>query len=140
MSGAVLLCPAVHGQSRPIRAPAPGLCLGVPEVMVPSDRLMIFYAGAGGHPVDLAHARPCGAPGATSPASHRPSLPGLPPGHRVVALGEIDGMPHPVRAHPARLAFAVGYPEICPPGEGMFWLDAAAVADVAPLKQCRPGL
>ena len=66
-------------------------------------------------------ARPRGAPGATSAVSHRPSAPGLPPGHRVVALGEVDGMPHPVRVYPARRAFAVGHPgDLPPPGEGVF--------------------
>jgi hypothetical protein len=44
--------------------------------------------------------RPPGAPGATSSPHRRLSLPCLPPGHRVVALGEVDGMPHltPCRA------------------------------------------
>jgi hypothetical protein len=42
----------------------------------------------------------------------------LPPGCRVVALREVDGMPHP--AHPpSRSNFEAGIPEICPPGEGM---------------------
>jgi hypothetical protein len=31
-------------------------------------------------------------------------------------------------------------PEICLPGEGMFWLGGAAFADVARLGECQPGL
>jgi hypothetical protein len=34
-------------------------------------------------------------PGGNVLLYRRPSLPCLPPGHRVVALGEVDGMPHP---------------------------------------------
>jgi hypothetical protein len=34
-------------------------------------------------------------PGGTIPSTRRPSLPGVPPGRRVVALGEVGGMPHP---------------------------------------------
>jgi hypothetical protein len=45
------------------------------------------------------------APGATSPASHRPSAPGLPPGPRVVALrgGRRDAPPVSPRTQPARV-------------------------------------
>lgn len=38
-------------------------------------------------------------PGGNMSLNYRPSVPGLPPGQSVVALEEIDGMPHP-SAHP----------------------------------------
>jgi hypothetical protein len=38
-------------------------------------------------------ARPPGVSGTTSLPYRQPRLPGLSPGHRVVALGEVDGMP-----------------------------------------------
>lgn len=34
-------------------------------------------------------------PGGNALPNHRPSVPSLPPGQRVVALGEADGMLHP---------------------------------------------
>jgi hypothetical protein len=78
-----------------IRALAPGPCGGVREVVLPCCCL-----------TELARRKPCGipsawhspttrCPGGSTPLNHRPSMPGLPPGHRVVALGEVDGMPHP---------------------------------------------
>ena len=59
---------------------------------------MILQLGVVWNPVDLALARPRG----------------------VVALGEIDGMPHPA-LHPPNPGFELvsAIPEICPPGEGM---------------------
>lgn len=36
-------------------------------------------------------------PGGNIPPYRSPSVPCLPPGHRVVALGEADGMPHPAQ-------------------------------------------
>src|SRR2546423_6877947 len=53
--------------------------------------------GLGGIP---SAARPPGAPWATSRPHRRPNLPCLPPGHRVLVLGEVAGMPPPI---PARL-------------------------------------
>ncbi|MCA1695093.1 MAG: hypothetical protein LC749_10340, partial [Actinobacteria bacterium] len=46
-----------------------------------------------------------------------------PPGCRVVALREVDGMPHP--AYPAlpQQFLWLAIPAICPPGEGMFVWD-----------------
>jgi hypothetical protein len=43
----------------------------------------------------------------------------LPPGPHVVALGEVDGIPHPVHTRPSPRWWPV-IPETCPPGEGMF--------------------
>lgn len=56
------------------------------------------------------------------PPNYRPSLPGLPPGQRVVALVEIDGMPHPIPlpSPVVGLTLVLAIPEICLPGEGMF--------------------
>jgi hypothetical protein len=91
------------------------------------------------HPVVLAspdHA----APGGSIPAHRRPGLPGLPPGSRVVALGEVGGMPHLAHPPSRSLAPVSAIPESCPPGEGMFCVDRAALADVAPLRQRWPEL
>jgi hypothetical protein len=52
----------------------------------------------------------------------------------VVALREVDVMPHPTRPTPC-LKLVLAIPEACPPGEGMFCLDHAAFADVVPLSQ-----
>lgn len=85
-------------------------------------------------PVDLTqsnHAVPRGQ----HPCHLRPSLPGLPPGHRVVALGEVGGMTHPAtHPSPAVVVLVAGIPEACPPGEGMVWSGRAAFADVAPFE------
>jgi hypothetical protein len=79
-------------------------------------------------------------PGGSIPAHRRTSLPSLPPGSCVVALGQVDGMPHP--AHPPNRAWRLCRPSrrSGPPGEGMFCVGWAAFADVAPLRQCQPGL
>lgn len=59
----------------------------------------------------------------------------LPPCRRVVALGGGRRDVTPCLPGPGpRLWPAI--PEICPPGEGMFCLDRAAVADVARLGEC----
>jgi hypothetical protein len=62
----------------------------------------------------------------------------LPPGRRVVALREVDRMPHPVLTPgPAR---AGGRPSWRParPARACFVWDRAALADVTPLRQRRP--
>ena len=56
---------------------------------------LMLHAGAGVASVDLAQPDHAVSRG-NVPLNYRPRLPGLPPGHRVVALGEIDGMPHPI--------------------------------------------
>jgi hypothetical protein len=72
------------------------------------------------HPVALAqpdHTPARGQP-STQPTRAPPSsAPGL------VALEEVDGMPHP--AHPAlpQQFSGLAIPESCPPGEGMVWWD-----------------
>ncbi len=42
-------------------------------------------------------------------------------------------MPHPATPTEPGLALVPAIPEVCPPGEGMFCVDRAAFADVAPL-------
>jgi hypothetical protein len=46
----------------------------------------------------------------------------LPPGWRVVALREIDGMPHPAHLTQPQQFLWLVILEICPPGEGIFWV------------------
>jgi hypothetical protein len=75
------------------------------------QRSRIVHVGTGWHPVGLAQPRPPGAPGATSSLCCRPSLPCLPPGHRVVALGEVDGM-SPLTPLPG-LTLVPAIPEAC---------------------------
>jgi hypothetical protein len=55
--------------------------------------------GLGGIP-SAWHSPTTRCPGGNIPPHRRPNLPCLPPGHRVVALGEVDGMPP---SPPARL-------------------------------------
>jgi hypothetical protein len=43
----------------------------------------------------------------------------LPPGCRVVALGEVEEMPHPAQPGPAEQCSWPAISETCPPGEGM---------------------
>jgi len=43
-----------------------------------------------------------------------------PPGRRVVALWEVDGMPHPAACPPHVPYAAPGHPRDLPPGEGWF--------------------
>ncbi len=55
-----------------------------------------------------------------SPRWDRPASLSSAPGRRVVALGEVEGMPHPVPPDPASPALDwPAIPEACPPGEGM---------------------
>ncbi len=42
----------------------------------------------------------------------------LPPGWRVVALGEAEGMPHPTHPAQPQQFWWLAIPEVCPPGEG----------------------
>jgi hypothetical protein len=74
-------------------------------------------------------------PGGSIPAHRRSRLPGLPPGSRVVALGEVGEMPHPAHTTEPGSALVSAIPEARPPGEGMFVGDHAAFADVAPLRE-----
>ncbi|MGH3845502.1 MAG: hypothetical protein ACRDS0_29350, partial [Pseudonocardiaceae bacterium] len=47
------------------------------------------------------------------------------PGWRVVALREVDGMPHPAHLTQPQQFLWLVIPEICPPGEGIFgWVQA----------------
>lgn len=85
-------------------------------------------------------ARPRGSPVGSIPAHRRPSFPGLPPGSRVLALGEVGGMPRPATHTEPGLALMSTIPEVCPPGEGIFCADRAAFADVAPLRERGSGL
>ena len=102
--------------------------------------------GRGDTGTDLAHWEPWSIPstwhrpttrrpGGTIPAYRRSCLPGVPPVRRVVALGEVGGMPHPVTLTAPGLALVSAIPEICPPGEGMLCLGRAAFADVARLRE-----
>jgi hypothetical protein len=43
----------------------------------------------------------------------------LPPGCRVVALREVDGMPDPTHPTTLQALLVAAIPEICPPSEGM---------------------
>jgi hypothetical protein len=56
-----------------------------------------------------------------------------PPGWRVVALREVEGMPHLPTSAQSQQRSWLAIPEACPPGEGMFWLLSAALGDVARL-------
>ena len=84
---------------------------------------------------DLARWGSCGVPSTwRSPTTRQPGgspqqnrcvrCPALPPGWRVVALWEVDGMPHP--AHPVLPQWFswLAILEACPPGEGMVWLGS----------------
>jgi hypothetical protein len=90
VSGAVLLVRLFTAS----RAPYPLPCASGPTVVMPCC-VTIFHAGTGGASRRSGAARPRAAPGATCHCDFHSTLPGLPPGQRVVALGEIDGMPHP---------------------------------------------
>jgi hypothetical protein len=69
-------------------------------------------------------ARPHASPGAALDGTGACVVWALLPGWRVVAPREIDGMPHPTHlTQPQQLWWPV-IPEICPPGEGIFWLRA----------------
>jgi len=65
-------------------------------------------------------ARPHGSPGAALDEHRRVHNLGLPPGCRVVALREVDGMPDPTHPTTLQALLVAAIPEICPPGEGMF--------------------
>jgi hypothetical protein len=90
-------CPApwlaVHGSSPPYSRPG---ARSAPEVMTASSSLMILHAGSGV---------------ASLPTARR-AVPGLPPGQRVIALREADGMPHlttrPVPGHSGYYLLIVG--------------------------------
>lgn len=96
---------------------------------------------------DLARWEPCGIPSAwRSPTARRPggsprrdrrqssgsSVPGSScgsPGGRSAGCHTLSTLPQP-RPH-----WWLAILEVCPPGEGMFWLGRAAFGDVAPLRQ-----
>jgi hypothetical protein len=54
--------------------------------------------------------------------SRRVHCPALPPGWRVVALWEVDGMHTPPTPALPQWFSWLAVPETCPPGEGMVWL------------------
>jgi hypothetical protein len=85
------------------------------------------------------HRPPTRLPGGSIPAHRRPSFPGLPPGSRGVALGEVGGMPH--LATPPKRAWRLCRPSrrSARPARACF-LGRTAVADVAPLGELRPAL
>jgi hypothetical protein len=62
----------------------------------------------------------------------------LPPGCRVVALGEVVGMPHPVHTGLAPPALVAGHPGDLPARRGHVWLGRAAFAEVARLRGRQP--
>jgi hypothetical protein len=118
-----------------------------PRALAPGWILRRISGAEGGVGIDdLARWELCGVPstwhrpttrrpGGTIPAYRRSCLPGVPPVRRVVALGEVGGMPHPVTLTAPGLALVSAIPEICPPGEGMLCLGRAAFADVARLRE-----
>ncbi len=92
---------------------------GRPDEWLTNDRITRSSPTAGlvWHPGDLAQPDRA-APRAQHPRPATPILPGLRPGCRVVALGEVDGMPHPARINQTP-AHAPGHPGDLPPGEGI---------------------
>ena len=80
---------------------------------------MILHAGSRGASRRPGGARPHGGPGAALGATGGDLRVALPPGRRVVALGEADGMPHPATPPNQGLALVSAIPEACPPGEGI---------------------
>jgi hypothetical protein len=97
-----------------------------------SRRARAFWEVARGEPSGSIGMGPCGIPSTwRSPTARRPggsprrdwrrSRGTLPLGRRVVALGEVDGMPHPVHPGPVPPCLWTAIPEACPPGKGIFF-------------------
>ena len=63
----------------------------------------------------------------------------LPLGWRVVALREVEGMPHPAHLTQPQQFLWLVIPEICPPGEGISWLGAGSIRESSTAVQ-RSGL
>ena len=106
------------GLCRPVRT---GAGRGGAFLVPPTRHLTLTTLGLVWHPVDSVETPDrAAARQAAHDATGDQRRAALPPGRRVVALGEVDGMPHPtlptdvarlpVRLRPSR--------ETCPPGEG----------------------
>jgi hypothetical protein len=63
----------------------------------------------------------------------------LPPGWRVVALQEVEGMPHPAHLTQSQQFWWLVIPESCPPGEGISWFGAGSIRESSTAVQ-RSGL
>ena len=78
---------------------------------------MILHAGEPGGIPSTWRSPTTRRPGGNIPHNPWPRLPGLPPGRRVVALGEVGGMPHPTTS-PTGLGAGAGHPGDLPARRG----------------------
>ena len=90
-----------------VRAGASRDVTGAPRPFAPGLLRLVNHAGARASSRRPGATRPRDGPGAALDATAGQRRAALPPGRRVVALREADGMTHPA------------IPEVCPPGEGV---------------------
>ena len=93
--------------------------------------------GLGGIP-SIWHSPTTRQPGGSPRRNRRMRHLALLPGWRVVALQEIDGMPHPTHLTQVAAALWPAILEICPPGEGTFWLRADPIRSSTATQRCGP--